>query len=834
MQSLYTSACLFVQTTLRLSRAKCDRNRIGVRQKALLALLLFASTLPSDTITGKVTDAQGAVITGARIHLFAAGSTQASQAVTDSSGAFTLDGLGGGNYILQVDRDGFRQFTRNLTLAGNAMENIQLEIAGVPNSVLVTAEAGALTIDQTAKAISLVDVAEIKDRNEFSLAEILRNTPGISIRNQGGPGQFTQIRIRGLRPDATQVLVDGMRFRDASTIQGDAASFASTLNFVNLSRVEVSRGSGSSLYGTGAVGGSINMVTDQGGSPTHGDLQTEGGGLGYLRGRASLGGGFRENRLVYSTGFSHINVTSGVDQDDRNRSTGGQSFIRYDLTPKLHLSHRFFASDDFVQNNTSASTTGIPAANIPGTTIVPFVPLPPDQVRVLNTGGRPDYGNATLVPTRNDPDNHRASTFVSNMVKIRHDLSAWAGWQASYQNLSTERKFANGPGGVGFQPVGFASVTSPLGSIETVDARFNTGLRHYRLTAGYEFEREIFRDRQDNNQPGNARLVVNSRISQRSSALYLQNQLSLLQDRLQMSASGRWQSFKLNTPEFQVRGVVNPYATLPLSSPPRGLTGDFSLAYFAAATGTKVRAHAGNSYRAPALYERFGGGFSQNQVTGLANFTTYGDPALSPDRYNSVDWGVDQYLFKDKVRVSATHFYVRTVQAILFNSVIAPATDAYRRTSGYTPGYGAINRGLELCVEARPTRTTVLSGSYTFTNADADRDAVVPGFFKALNVPPHTTTLVLTQRLGKRADVTFDLFRGSTYYVNYFAAGRTRAYAFPAYTKADLVANYKFWVRDNQSLRAYGKVDNVFNQTYYENGARNPKAWVIAGLAYAF
>lgn len=796
--------------------------------------LLFASVLRADTVNGKVSDQQGSVVLGARVRLYAAGSTQASQTLTDSTGAFRFDGLSSGNYILQVDAAGFRQSTRNLTLAGTATEHIQLEVAGVPNSVLVTAEAGALTVDQTAKAISLVDVTEIKDRNEYSIAEILRNTPGISIRNQGGPGQFTQIRIRGLRPDAAQVLIDGMRFRDASTTQGDASSFSSTLNFVNLSRVEVSRGSNSSLYGTGAVGGSINMVTDQGGAPTHGDLQAEGGGLGYLRGRASLSGGLRENRVVYSAGLSHINVTSGVDQDDRNRSTGGQGFVRYDLTPRLHLSHRFFASDDFAQNNTSANATGIPAANIPNATIVPFIPLAQEQVRILNTGGRPDYGAATLVPGRNDPDNHRSSTFFSNMVKLRHDLSAALGWQASYQRLTTERKFANGPGGIGFQPVGFASVTSPLGAIDTVDARFNTGVRWYRLTAGYEFEREVFRDRQDNNQPGTARLVVSNRISQNSSAVHLQNQLSLLQDRLQISASGRWQTFQLKQPEFDVRGIRNVYAGLPLSSPPRGLTGVLAVAYFAAATGTKFRVHAGNSYRAPALYERFGGGFSQNQVTGLANFTPWGDPRLSPDRYNSVDWGVDQYLFKDKIRISATHFYVRTVQVIFFNSVINRVTDLFERTSGYSPGFGATNRGLEMAVEARPTRTTVLSGSYTFTNADNDRDAVIPGFFQSLNVPRHTTTLVLTQRLGKRADVTFDLFRGSTYYINYFAAGRTRAYAFPAYTKADLVANYKLWVRDNQSLRVYGKVDNVLNQTYYENGVLNPKAWAIAGLAFAF
>ncbi|MCU0246804.1 MAG: TonB-dependent receptor plug domain-containing protein, partial [Bryobacter sp.] len=93
-------------------------------------------------------------------------------------------------------------------------------VEGVSNSVLVTAESSAMTLDQTAKAVSLIESSEVTERNEYMLAEILRNTPGVQVRQQGGPGQFTQMRIRGLRPDAVAVLIDGLRFRDPSTTQG--------------------------------------------------------------------------------------------------------------------------------------------------------------------------------------------------------------------------------------------------------------------------------------------------------------------------------------------------------------------------------------------------------------------------------------------------------------------------------------------------------------------------------------------------------------------------------------------------------------------------------------
>src|SRR4029079_13611842 len=125
-------------------------------------------------------------------------------------------------------------------------------------------------IDQISKAATVIDAGEIAQRNEYSLSETLRDTPGLLVRNLGGPGQATSIRMRGLRADATAILIDGLRFRDVATTQADASSLRSTLNIINVDRVEVLRGSGSSLYGTNAVGGTVNIVTDPGGGQQHG------------------------------------------------------------------------------------------------------------------------------------------------------------------------------------------------------------------------------------------------------------------------------------------------------------------------------------------------------------------------------------------------------------------------------------------------------------------------------------------------------------------------------------------------------------------------------------
>ena len=129
----------------------------------------------------------------------------------------------------------------------------------------------------------MIDAEEITARNAVTLADVVRLTPGVQVRDAGGPGQIGTLRIRGLRSDAAAVLVDGVRLRDAASTQGDITGFFSNLGVVDFDRVEVLRGSASSLYGTNAVGGAINIVTREGG-PQRSEGQLEFGSLGHSRG----------------------------------------------------------------------------------------------------------------------------------------------------------------------------------------------------------------------------------------------------------------------------------------------------------------------------------------------------------------------------------------------------------------------------------------------------------------------------------------------------------------------------------------------------------------------
>jgi iron complex outermembrane receptor protein len=801
---------------------------------SISAAMLFAQS--ADGLSGQVTDSQGGAVSDARVTLFRQDTALPQTVRTDKSGEYRFTAVTPGNLLLEVKKEGFRTTTLNIALQRGAAkhQDVMLQVAGVNQSVIVTAAGEAQTPDEVSKSVSVISHDEIVNRNDYSVAGLLTTVPGVQIFNQGGPGQYTKMSIHGLPASAGAILVDGLRFRDAATTQGDATSFLPALNVVDTDHVEVLRGSGSSLYGTNAIGGAVNIVTDQGGGPLHGQAQVEGGNLGLFRARGTIAGGALQDKLKYTFGLLHLNVTSGVDGQDAYRSSGLQSFARYDFTPQLGVSGRFWGSDDFSQLNNTPTSTGIPPANIPSGPVVSAIPLPPDGVKTLIAGGTPNFGNATYIPNINDPDDRNASRFENAAIVFRDIATPTFNWQGYYQLVHTERVYHNGPVGIGpFQPAA-DNFSDYVGRIDTVGVRANKQIAPWLgITGGYEFERETYFDHQDNNLPDPENVIESTHAQQQSHAEFFAAQFSPLNKRLQISLSGRLQTFSLSAPDFQYSGTENPYENISLS-PPKALTGDASIAYLFMRSNTKLRAHVGNSYRSPALFERFGAGFYNDFVTGKVVFTPYGDPRLAPDRYNSFDGGIDQYLFHERVRASATVFYIRIAQLIGFNSNgrINPVTDPFGRSSGYINGAGGISRGGEVSLEARPTRSLIVSAAYTYTNADTDQDSQVPGFFHVFDTPKHMVTLVATNQWTNRLTTTVDMFHYSSYFDP--SIGYLQAYQFPGFTKTNFVASYEFWRSETKSARFYAKVDNLFDQTFYVAGFLAPRTTVMGGVGYAF
>jgi len=798
----------------------------------LLCVLLTPSWLAAQAaaIRGAVTDPQGRPVAGASVRLYARAGGAAGVTTSTPEGAYRLNAAPG-DYLLEVEAPEFGLATISdvrVQGASEAVHDVQLELSSLRTRIVVTASGTALPIEEVSKASDTVDAQQIRDRHEYLLAEAARNVAGLRVQQLGGPGGQTTIKMRGLRSYDTALLIDGLRFRDAASTQSDATGFLQDLAVVNTDRVEILRGSGSSLYGTHAMGGVVDIHSDQGGGKAHGEISAEGGGLGFLRGLARAGGDLGAGRLLYSGGVSHINVTHGVDPFDPYRNTTGHGFARYNFTPRVSLGGRVFSGESFVALNESPEVDDSLLPNQPGSGPVPAIGLPPDQLRLYEAGQPFDAGNATFIPAFNDPDNHRASSFIAGALTFTHELSPASSYRLSYHGVNTRRSHRDGPAGLSeFDPV-FSNDSRFNGRIDTLQARGDHQAGPQLLTFGYEFEREKYDNTNRDENPDPAQAVNDAgRISQTSHALFAQDQLRLFDGRLQLSLSGRAQSFRLSTPEFE--GGSTPYDGLRFESPDAALTGDASAAYFFRSSGTKLRAHAGNAYRAPAAFERLGVSFFAGSVS------VWGDPRLRPERSVSFDVGVDQWLVDSRVRLSASYFYTALQEIIVFDfsGVIDPATDPFGRFGGYRNSGGGLARGAEFSVSATPTTSLSLLASYTYTNSDS-RTPTVPAenFSKVLGISDHMFSFTAVQRLARSIDLSFDFYAASKYPLTFFSS--PRVFEFDGPVKADLVASYTRPVGESKSLRFYGKLDNLFNKTYWESGFTAPDRWGIVGVGFSF
>lgn len=125
---------------------------------------------------------------------------------------------------------------------------------------IVTATRTAQTVEQSLAAVTVLDRERIERSQAASLPELLKQVPGVSLTNSGGPGKNTSLFMRGSESDHVLVLVDGVKI--GSVTGGGAALQDLPLELIE--RIEVVRGPRSSLYGSEAIGGVIQIFTRKG------------------------------------------------------------------------------------------------------------------------------------------------------------------------------------------------------------------------------------------------------------------------------------------------------------------------------------------------------------------------------------------------------------------------------------------------------------------------------------------------------------------------------------------------------------------------------------------
>ncbi|OEK06702.1 TonB-dependent receptor plug domain-containing protein [Roseivirga misakiensis] len=202
-------------------------------------------------------------------------------------------------------------------------------------AVVVTGTRFVTPIEKSGKVIYKLTAEDIRKTPGATVAELLNQLPGINIDGAfGTPGTNLDYNLRGGRNRQTLILVDGLPINDPSSIANDYD--LRLLNSASVEYIEVLKGGASTLYGTGAAAGVINIKLKEGTSakPEVTLTQTVGS---FETGNTNLDVNGRSDKLSYLAGaaFSTSEGFSAAEDTDPTQTFGDDGFERYSGRTKL-------------------------------------------------------------------------------------------------------------------------------------------------------------------------------------------------------------------------------------------------------------------------------------------------------------------------------------------------------------------------------------------------------------------------------------------------------------------------------------------------------------------
>jgi vitamin B12 transporter len=218
--------------------------------------------------------------------------------------------------------------------------------------VVVTATRVETPMEEIASSVTVISSEEIERKKKTHVMEILRGIPGLDVVRTGGAGKNTSVFIRGANSEHTLVMIDGVEVNDPIS-PGRSYDFAH-LTVDNIERIEVIRGPQSTLYGSDAIGGVVNIITKKGEGKPKFFLSAEGGSFTTFREATGISGG---NKWVnYSFALSRFDTEgiSTASKKDGNYERDG--YENTSLSAKLGFKPMDNLGIDFILRYMDAKT----------------------------------------------------------------------------------------------------------------------------------------------------------------------------------------------------------------------------------------------------------------------------------------------------------------------------------------------------------------------------------------------------------------------------------------------------------------------------------------------
>ena len=648
---------------------------MGYKFKLLNILLIFVFLLASNgfaqkadhTINGKITDVGKASIPNATIGLRNAANGKTIQTQSDSAGRFSLSNLSDGNYSIVVSADGFSSVRQEISLPGigNSDLMIIMPVGDISERVTVTATRTQVATAETAVPVTILERKELERKNVNTIGDAFRTMPGVSTVNEGS--FQVRPRIRGFDSNRVLVLVDGERLNNGRTSTIQSGVEVGLVGTEQIETLEVVRGSGSVLYGTDALGGTINIITKD--APRN------------------TSDGFR-----FGASFNGLFSSNEKGRRGTIALTGSSKFFSFRAAQSLERYENYFSGDlsgrtiDGITNENEVLNSQSHGSNTKITTRFFFdddhdLRLNYDRRRVGNIGVPSLVGVFSAFFPFSNRDKINARFEKRNITK---NLGRITG---SFYFQNQDRNFTNildVPAAPPFFPGQFErseTVTNTNSYGLDVQTDWILGSKNF-LTAGFSLFRDENKDErfQELRSPDFRRfppvLVASTNDSPSvpnanfgSFAAFAQDQFDVTKQlrliggvRVErfFSNSSATNGFSIPLPQDQVEALGLGGLTEGLNTSETAVTGDFGVV-FRLTDEVSLTGRVGRSFRVPNLFERFFTG--AGSIGGLI----VGNPNLDPESGINFDTGVR---FRNSKFAGSINYFNNTYKNLLSNEQI--------------------------------------------------------------------------------------------------------------------------------------------------------------------
>jgi hemoglobin/transferrin/lactoferrin receptor protein len=765
---------------------------VSMRFRILFLLLTFSLAESTSaqlyTLKGKITDSKsGSPIQGATVFI-----SYNYAAYSNAEGYYTITQLNSGKYQIKISSLGYKSFSTEIEITSDKERDFVLALSAIElDEVVVSTNRTENYLRNSPFAESLVGKEEIQVRPSVSLPDILQNEPGVSLLRDGIWG--TEISIRGLNRENIITLIDGSRIATST----DVAARLSMIDLNDIERVEVIKGASSSIYGSGATGGIVNIITK---SPQHYDRFSLNGNVlteyNTVNNLSVLGGSLYGGSSFWSTKLSGNYRKANNTQTPRGELLNSQ-FEDYSLSGalnifpvdnhKLKIDYQIFRADN---------------VGIPGSSVFPeqaLVTYPFERRELISAGYE-----------------------IQNISKTFYKLTA----KYSYQLINRDVEnipyiVQNIPASEG-NPARRVSVLKITPSADhknnnaTLQGNFWLFDSH-NLAAGIDYWDRSYKGERDRYQlievldsAGNVVSTTNQITGEipvpnskyKSLGIFVQDEFKLFNDRLSTTLGLRYDFINITAektlnPVYTItNGVLN---TNPPNQNVLWDSTDTNNSSYSANLGfiyslfssLDLTLGLGSSFRSPSLEERF-------QYIDQGSVVRVGNPDLEPEKGQSIDFGIRHYSVNLKILSSFFYSY--------FNDLVVevPGTHDGRNALIKTNIGEARIYGFDFSADYNFWQDYILYATASYVKGD---DITADGNLP--EIPP------LNGRVGFKfgfldylqTDISSTLFAEQ----NDVAEGELST---PGYAVFNLLLNTVPIKFSSISFRVYSGAENIFDKAY--------------------